>query len=263
MATQTGIGGDRSQRADRAAGAVIILIGSLLAACGGDDALGRADRELPDARPAGSGTGGAPGTGGAVTAGAGGVVLAGTGGAVAAGTGGVVLAGTGGAVAAGTGGVAAPGTGGVVTDAGAAMDAGVDGVVAAGTGGTTAGTGGATGTDGAADAGVTGAVAKFCHHLRHGGQDTVLTVVIGSVNPVRLSASTNTCSPPTPMPCAAIPTGDSVPITLMEGTTILDQGTADIVAGSEWLLWATLDAGAPILNGGELTPGYRCSDTEP
>ncbi len=117
------------------------------------------------------------------------------------------------------------------------------------TGGTSTGvtgSGGVTQGDGATGGTSSGAKAKFCHALTSNGQDITLTL---DVNGTRISALTGNCVPTNT--CMAVPTGTNVPVSLLDGTTILDSGTfASITAGEELLFRARLDSSsAPTLTG--------------
>jgi hypothetical protein len=108
-----------------------------------------------------------------------------------------------------------------------------------------------------------GAVVKLCNELSKGMIDFTITVLLGPPqNPIRLSALSGTCSPPTGMACTPIPTGD-VPYVMLDGTEELDRGVVrGVRAGEEILLLATLNktTGAPMVEGGPLKPEFKCAD---
>jgi hypothetical protein len=136
----------------------------------------------------------------------------------------------------GTGGTTGSGgttsTGGTVTASGGTPTGGTaTGGVLTASGGTPTGGTGTSGTS-------TTAKVKFCHNLTSSGANVTLTL---NVNGTTVSALTGNCAPAGS--CATFPAAASVPISLLNGSTVLWSGTANnLTAGTEYLYRGRLDS---------------------
>ena len=96
--------------------------------------------------------------------------------------------------------------------------------------------------------GKAGTVAKFCNRLaRSDGSDVVVTLNVGGVT---VSASTGTCEPMSA--CVSITSGTNIPISILDGTTIISTGTFPLVtAGSTMLFLAQISTttSSPTITG--------------
>jgi hypothetical protein len=99
-------------------------------------------------------------------------------------------------------------------------------------GGGTSGSGGSTGTSS------NSASIKFCNELiASGGQSMTLTL---NINGTTITTTTGNCGPVSS--CLAVPSGTAIPISLMNGSTTLFSETVHLIAGTEYLIEATLDS---------------------
>jgi hypothetical protein len=218
-------------RAATPAASMMIAMALLLVACGND-------KDGNTTGGTGGSTAGAGGRGGSTGSGGSGIMV--TGGTGAAGTG--VSTGGSGAGGTGTGGTGTAGTGAGGT----------------GAGGTGAGGTGAGGTGGAP----TGmAVVKLCNPLSLANMVPVeLSLQIGTQ---KLTATSNTCTPAVKQPCIAVPAGDAM-VQLLRGTMVLESGAAPIMAGTEIIIFADLDAmQMPTLSAATIdTTMGKCADLD-
>jgi len=117
---------------------------------------------------------------------------------------------------------------------------------------------------GTADAPAPGAVVKFCNNIKPpGGENHPLTIVFDTApGKPRLTAdSGGACSPPVPQPCLAIPTGPTVPFTLLDATGMVGSGAiTDVAPGDQWLLRVEADAnGQGAVYGDTLQASLSCA----
>jgi hypothetical protein len=123
-----------------------------------------------------------------------------------------------------------------------------------------AGDAGGAGGAGGASAGGAGAGGAGA-----GSTDVTLVLEVGEgAEMVKFTAVSGTCSSADGDMCVGIPQGPQVPIIMYvkdDPTQILDEGTADIRPGGEYVLYTALDQSSlPIWAGAHLPAGTACQD---
>lgn len=122
---------------------------------------------------------------------------------------------------------------------------------------------------GACDGGTPGAgqpmaAIKFCNPLISGdGSPIEIALDIGNP-PVRITASTDTCTPAVGQACASVPAGITTPVSLSFNGRTIAQSSFRVESGESWILFASMDqvSRAPIVDGGRLKPDLDCKSID-
>jgi hypothetical protein len=84
------------------------------------------------------------------------------------------------------------------------------------------------------------AAGKFCNDITVGGESVRLTLVVGTGSKkATFVADSGDCTPVSGSPCSPIPTGSSVPVSVLEGATEVASNTAAISQGESWIFLIT------------------------